>query len=246
MSKNPNYTGGERFNKLSKKDEELFLWIISYLKSLNEEFHKYVEICNNRLEKYDCVIATGNQFSANQFKRYFDSIPHIIRSSRFSVAILDGKETEEDLQKLSNDIFMYYGLGCRSVSKIYLPKDYDLDILFKQVYSWKDIINNSSYYNNYTYNKTIYLMSDENFFDNGFLILKESTEIGSPIGAVFFEYYENDNTVIKSLKKYSEKIQCIVGRNIVENSVEFGNSQRPSLDDFADKINTLDFLLKLS
>ena len=99
---------------------------------------------------------------------------------------------------------MYYGLGCRSVSKIYLPKDYDLDILFKQVYSWKDVINNSSYYNNYTYNKTIYLMSEEKFFDNGFLILKESTEIGSPIGTVFFEYYENDNTVIKSLKKYSE------------------------------------------
>ena len=92
-----------------QKDEELFLWIISYLKSLNEEFHKYVEICNNRLEKYDCVIATGNQFSANQFKKYFDSIPHIIRSSRFSVAILDGNEKEEDLKKLSNDIFMYYG-----------------------------------------------------------------------------------------------------------------------------------------
>ena len=92
----------------------------------------------------------------------------------------------------------------------------------------------------------MYLMSEEKFFDNGFLILKESTEIGSPIGAVFFEYYENDNTIIKSLKKYSEKIQCIVGKNIVENSVEFGNTQRPSLDDFADKINTLDFLLKLS
>ena len=239
-------SGNKSVIKLSKKDEELFLWIISYLKSLNEEFHKYVEICNNRLEKYDCVIATGNQFSANQFKKYFDRVPHIIRSSRFSVAILDGNEKKEDLQKLSNDIFMYYGLGCRSVSKIYLPKDYDLDILFKQVYSWKDIINNSSYYNNYTYNKTIYLMSEEKFFDNGFLILKESTEIGSPIGAVFFEYYENDNTVIKSLKKYSEKIQCIVGKNIVENSVEFGNTQRPSLDDFADKINTLDFLLKLS
>ena len=110
---------------------------------------------------------------------------------------------------------MYYGLGCRSVSKIYLPKDYDLDFLFKQVHSWKDIINNSSYYNNYTYNKTIYLMTEEKFFDNGFLILKESTEIGSPIGAVFFEYYENDNTVIKSLKNllFLSKINALKRAN---------------------------------
>ena len=238
--------GKKAIIKQSKKDKSLSEFIFKFLNSLNEDFHNYIEICGKRLKNFDAVIATGNDFSANQFRKYFNKFPNIIRQSRHSVAIIDGNESKDDLKGLSSDIFRHYGLGCRSISKIYLPKGYNLDVLFNSFYEWKNVINNSAYYNNYLYYKTIYLMKGDKFYDNGFSILKESEKIGSPIGTIFFEYY-NDKTEINSLLKIKEdKIQCIVSNEIVKNSIVFGSSQTPSIEDFADKEDTMNFLLKLS
>ena len=239
-------SGNKSDIKLSKKDSHLFTFIYSFLKEHSSDIKEYVEINDSILQDYDAVIATGNDLSANQFKKYFDKVPNIIRNSRFSVGLLNGDESDHDLKKLSFDIFMYYGLGCRSVSKLYLPKGYDINLIINSLNDWKDVINNSTYYNNYTYNKTIYLMKGERFFDTGFCIIKESNLIGSPIATIYYEYYQNKEELQKKLIANQNKIQCIVSNKIVENSIEFGSTQSPSIDDYADKINTIDFLLKLS
>ena len=239
-------SGNKSDIKISKKDSHLFTFIYSFLKEHSSDIKEYVEINDSILQDYDAVIATGNDLSANQFKKYFDKVPNIIRNSRFSVGLLNGDESDHDLKKLSFDIFMYYGLGCRSVSKLYLPKGYDINLIINSLNDWKDVINNITYYNNYTYNKTIYLMKGERFFDTGFCIIKESNLIGSPIATIYYEYYQNKEELQKKLIANQNKIQCIVSNNIVENSIEFGSTQSPSIDDYADKINTIDFLLKLS
>ena len=141
---------------------------------------------------------------------------------------------------------MYYGLGCRNVSKIFIPTDYDINHLVNHFTEWKKILNNSTYYNNYIYYKTIFLMNRDKFLDTGFCILKKSTKIGSPISCIFYEHYSSLEQLKKNLKQNADKIQCIVSNNIVENSIEFGSTQSPSIDDYADKINTMEFLLKLS
>ena len=141
---------------------------------------------------------------------------------------------------------MYYGLGCRSVSKLYLPKGYDIKLIINYLNDWKEVINNNTYYNNYNYNKTIYFMKGERFFDTGFCIIKKSNNIGSPIANIYYEHYKNKEELQKKLIANKNKIQCIVSNKIVENSIEFGSTQSPSIDDYADKINTIDVLLKLS
>ena len=172
--------------------------------------------------------------------------PNIIRKSRHSVAVLKGNESNDQLQKLSNDIFNYFGLGCRNVSKVYLPENYDLDLLFRSFMKWKKVINNNSYANNYDYHRAIYLLNKEVFFDNGFILLKESKKIGSPVGTLFYEYYDKYEDVEKSLSEISEKIQCIVSNENIKNFTEFGKTQSPELTDYADGVDTIDFLLKLN
>ena len=239
-------SGNKSIIKLSSKDNKLFKFMFGFLKGLSPSFEKYIKILNDRFRNFDAVIATGNDLSANQFKKYFKNIPNIIRNSRYSVTILDGNESNEDLKKLSFDIFMYYGLGCRNVSKIFIPTDYDINHLINHFTEWKNILNNSTYYNNYIYYKTIFLMNRDKFLDTGFCILKKSTKIGSPISCIFYEHYSSLEQLKKNLKQNADKIQCIVSNNIVENSIEFGSTQSPSIDDYADKINTMEFLLKLS
>lgn len=239
-------SGNKSYIKLSSKDSSLFKFIIYFLINQYKEISKYVEVVENKLVNYDAIIATGNDLSANQFKKYFNTVPNIIRSSRHSIAILNGDESNDDLKKLSFDIFMYYGLGCRSVSKLYIPEKFDIDLIIDQLKSWKCVLNNSAYYNNYIYHKTIYLMKGEKIIDTGFVIIKESYEIGSPISTLFYERYNDKRELNKKLKQKQNKIQCVISNNIVENSTKFGSSQSPSIDDYADKINTMDFLLKLS
>ena len=241
------FLSGNKCNiKLSKKDSSLFIFIVDFLKKHEKKINKYVTISENKLENYDAVIATGNDTSAKQFKKYFGKVPNIIRNSRYSIAVLNGEESNDDLKKLSFDIFMYYGLGCRSVSKLYLPKDYNINLITTNLEDWKKVLNNSTYYNNYMYYKTIYLMKGDRFIDTGFSIIKESNQIGSPISTIFYEYYNDQKELQKKLIVNEKHIQCIVSNNIVENSIKFGSTQRPSIDDYADKINTMDFLLKLS
>ena len=232
--------------KLSSKDSHLFKFILSFLVKENPDFSKKFDIVENKLQTFDAVIATGNNFSANQFELYFKKYPKIIRKNRHSIAILNGNETKKEIELLANDIFYYYGLGCRNVSKIFIPNNYNLDILFKSFVLWNEVINKNSYANNYNYYRAIYLLNKEVFFDNGFVLLKESEKIGSPVGTIYFEYYKSDNQIKEMIKKNNEKIQCIVSNNNYPKTIKFGETQMPNLNDFADDIDTFNFLLKLN
>ena len=174
------------------------------------------------------------------FTEYKD-IKKIIRKNRRSVAILDGYETEEELSGLANDVFSYFGLGCRNVSKLFLPLDYDIDRLFKAFYPYKDIINNSKYCNNYDYNKAIFLMGGHSIVENGFLMLKEDTSYLSPVSVLYYEYYDDVNVVLKNISDNVEKLQCVVSKN----NIPFGNSQKPNLWDYSDGVDTIKFLINL-
>lgn len=232
--------------KLSSKDSHLFKFILSFLVKENPDFDTKFDVVESKLEIFDAVIATGNNISANQFELYFKKYPKIIRRNRHSIAILNGNETKKEIELLANDIFYYYGLGCRNVSKIFIPNNYNLDILFKSFVLWNEVINKNSYANNYNYYRAIYLLNKEVFFDNGFVLLKESEKIGSPVGTIYFEYYKSDNQIKEMIKKNNEKIQCIVSNNNYPKTIKFGETQMPNLNDFADDIDTFNFLLKLN
>ncbi|MEL0186860.1 MAG: acyl-CoA reductase [Flavobacteriaceae bacterium] len=232
--------------KLSSKDYHLLNYILDYLTDKNHNFSNHFEVCNEKLNEFDAVIATGNNISADQFDLYFKNYPRIIRRNRHSIAVLEGDESNSDLELLANDIFYYYGLGCRNVSKIFIPSKYNLDKLFKSFMSWKEVINKNSYANNYDYYRAIYLLNKENFYDNGFVLLKESNKIGSPVGTIYFEYYDCLEDVFKIIENNSEKIQCVVSKIEGVNKTYLGQTQEPKIDDYADNVDTFDFLLKLN
>src|SRR5699024_5281881 len=166
-------SGHKVLAKQSSKDQHLLPFIANFLINENSEFENRIQFTDEKLTNYDAVIATGSNNTARYFEYYFSEKPHIIRKNRNSVAVLTGKETVEELKPLGEDIFRFYGLGCRNISKIFVPKNYDFDDFFKAIYDWNPIINSHKYANNYDYNKEVYLMSEFNILENGFLILKE-------------------------------------------------------------------------
>ncbi|AUC84006.1 acyl-CoA reductase [Polaribacter sp. ALD11] len=231
--------------KQSSNDKHLLPFLAKYLEYIDEYFKGKITFTEQKIENFDAVIATGSDNTARYFEYYFKDKPNIIRKSRNSVAVITGKETEEDLQKLSDDVFTYFGLGCRSVSKIYVPKEYDFNNFFNGMFVKKDIINNAKYANNYDYNKAVYLMSLFDLLENGFLMIKEDESYSSPIATIFYEYYDNEIDLKIKLHQDKEKIQCIVAKNFIENEVGFGQTQNPNLWDYADGVNTLEFLSKI-
>ncbi|WP_300025341.1 acyl-CoA reductase [uncultured Maribacter sp.] len=239
-------TGNKALVKLSSNDQKLIPLIIEYLIAIEPSFKDKVTFTKEKLTNYDAVIATGSNNTARYFEYYFSKKPNIIRKNRNSIAVLNGKESSKELTALGEDIFRYFGLGCRSVSKIYIPKNYDIDTFYKAMFPYNDIINHHKYANNYDYNKAVYLMSEFKILDNGFLILKEEESFGSPIASLFYEYYENVLELKTDLKKHEDKIQCIVSSGFIDGEISFGNTQKPSLNDYADGIDTVDFLLRTS
>ena len=232
--------------KLSSKDNRLLKFVADYLISLDADFNDYIFFTEDKLEDFDAVIATGSNNTARYFEYYFGKYPNIIRKNRNSVAVLSGKETDQDIQKLSIDIFSYFGLGCRNVSKIFVPKDYCFDLFFENIEQHQKIYQHNKYANNYDYNKSVYLMNQIQHFDNGFLILKEDENLSSPIGVLFFQYYNDMDAVRELLKLNKELIQCIVaGNDFMDGVVPFGKAQSPELWDYADNVDTMKFLLEL-
>jgi len=231
--------------KQSSNDKYFLPLIAKFLEFTNPKFKEYIAFTDNELNGFDAVIATGSNNTSRYFDYYFGKYPHIIRKNRNSVAILTGNETEDELSKLADDIFIYFGLGCRSVSKLVVPKNYDFDKLFKAVFKFKDLINYVKYQHNYDYNKAIYLMSNFKLLENGFLILKEDQSYSSPIATLFYEYYDDLNKLKNKLSKDKDAIQCIVSNSNISNSIQFGNTQQPQLWDYADGVNTLEFLTSL-
>ncbi|MDG1037741.1 MAG: acyl-CoA reductase [Polaribacter sp.] len=231
--------------KQSSNDKHLLPFLAKYLEYVEEDFKSKITFTEEKLTDFDAIIATGSDNTARYFEFYFKNKPNIIRKSRNSVAVITGKETEEDFIELSNDIFQYFGLGCRSVSKLYVPKNYDFDDFFTGMFSKKDIINHAKYANNYDYNKAVYLMSLFDLLENGFLMIKEDKSYSSPIATVFYEYYDNEIDLKIKLNQDKEKIQCIVSKGFLDNEIAFGQTQNPKLTDYADGVNTLDFLSKI-
>ena len=237
--------GHKAIVKLSSDDRVLLPYLITQIRTFAPEWEEAVAFTDDKVTEYDAVIATGSDNTARYFEYYFGKKPHIIRKNRHSVAVLTGEETPEELQDLGKDIFLYYGLGCRSVSKLFVPQGYDFDLLFQAIYPYKDIIEEQKYANNYDYNKAVYLMSLYKLLENGFLLLKEDEHYGSPIATLFYEYYTNKEALKKKLATDREKIQCVVGHNFIDGEIPFGQTQTPKLWDYADGVNTLTFLLNL-
>jgi hypothetical protein len=231
--------------KQSSNDQKLLPILADFLICVEPEFAKMITFQKGKLINYDAVIATGSNNTARYFEHYFKKYPHIIRKNRNAVAILTGKETKEEMEALGEDIFRYFGLGCRSVSKIFVPKNYNFDRLFKALFRYKDIIEYQKYENNYNYNKTVYLMSLMPILENGFFLIKEDQSYASPIATLFYEYYDNIAQIKNRLIIEKEQIQCVVSSGITKDSIPFGTTQQPQLWDYADGVDTMTFLLNL-
>ncbi len=231
--------------KLSSNDKHILPYLVSYLQFVEPRFKDKIQFTNTKLNHFDAVIATGSNNTARYFEYYFKDKPSIIRNNRNSVAILTGTETKEELKNLSEDIFRYYGLGCRNVSKLFVPKNYNFDAFFEAIYHWHPIIEKAKYANNYDYNKAVYLMSEFNMLENGFLMLKEDQSYASPIATIFYEQYDDLNSLKTKLDKDKQYIQCVVSKNCIENETAFGTTQKPNLWDYADSIDSVEFLLKI-
>jgi len=239
-------SGNRALVKLSAKDTFMMKYIIFSLYQIDEAYKERIEIVE-RLTDHDAIIATGSNNSSRYFEHYFGNYPNIIRKNRTSIALLDGKESKAQLEALGNDIFRYFGLGCRNISKIYVPQDYKLDPIFEAVASFEPIMHNNKYKNNYDYNCTLLLMNQVKFLSNDFLMLKEDTSLHAPTGTVHIERYEDQADLKAKIDTIDqETIQCISSDHInVPNHIQLGQCQHPQLWDYADNIDTMEFLLGL-
>ncbi len=235
-------SGHRAIVKLSSNDRVLLPYLVEQIGNFAPEWAESTLFSDEKISNFDAVIATGSNNTARYFEYYFGNKPHIIRKNRHSVAVLSGEETPEELYCLGKDIFQYYGLGCRNVSKLFVPKGYDFNLLFQAIYPYKDIIQEQKYANNYDYNKAVYLMSLFRLIENGFLLLKEDKGYGSPIATLFYEYYTDKEAMREELKAKADEIQCVVSRGFIKEEIAFGQTQHPTLWDYADGVDTLKFL----
>jgi hypothetical protein len=233
-------SGNNLVAKTSSKDSELIIFISEILCSINPGFTAKIEFSEGILANFDVVIATGSNNSSRYFEHYFGKYPNIIRKNRNSIAIIEGDETDSELESLGTDIFSYFGLGCRNVSKIYVPKGYDFSGMIRSWDAFAGMISHSKYANNYDFNKAVYIVNKETFRDTGYLLMKEDRGLSSPVSVLYYEYYDSQPAVKQQTELMKEKIQCIVGRN----GIPFGKAQSPNLWDYADGIDTIEFLLK--
>lgn len=237
-------SGNQAHVKLSSQDTALMEFIIRELTDIMPQLAEQIVI-KEQLKDIDAIIATGSDNTSRYFNYYFAKYPNIIRKNRTSCAILTGDESKEDLQNLAEDIFLYYGLGCRNVAKLFVPKGYDFDQFYKTIEDYKEVTHHHKYNNNYDYNRSIYLVNGEPHLDNGFLMLKEEKAMVSPISVVFYEQYESENELQNILELNSDKIQCIVSKADRPGSIPFGQAQHPELWDYADGVDTMKFLVTL-
>jgi len=204
--------GHQSLIKYSDKDKVLMMYVVNFLKLYHKDSDKYfIEI--EKLTNYDAVIATGSNSTSKYFEFYFKDTPNIIRKNRNSIAIISGKETEEELTLLGTDIFSFFGLGCRNVSKVFVPENYDVTKLFRSFEPFKDLIHHNKYKNNYDYNVALNLLNKEPFLQNDLIILKEATPIISRIGSIHYEFYKDQPSLVTWIKDHGNEIQCIVSQD---------------------------------
>ncbi len=238
--------GHKALVKPSSDDAKLIPFIAQLLVAIDREFANLIELADGNLKNFDGVIATGSNNSSRYFESYFGKYPHIIRKNRSSVAVLQGDESKAQLEALGEDIFRYFGLGCRNVSKAYVPVDFDVQRLFDAFFKFQPVSDNAKYGNNYDYNRAIYLMEHHDFLENGFFIIKEDERLHAPVSVLHLERYKDLGELQAELADQAAEIQVIVSEaQEFEQAVGFGQSQRPRLWDYADNIDTLAFLRSL-
>jgi hypothetical protein len=239
-------SGNIFLGKLSSKDDHLLKALASLLIQIESGFTDRILFTDALLKGYDAVIATGNNNSARHFDYYFRQVPHLIRRNRNAVAILTGSENFEELELLARDIFLYFGLGCRNVSKLYVPESFRPGVFFPALEGWKEVINHHHYANNYEYNRAIFLVNVITHLDNGFLLLREEKAIASPVSVLHYERYQSEGELLQLINSQLDQIQCIVSSNWKHHpAVHFGKAQEPGLSDYADGVDTLKFLESL-
>lgn len=253
-------TGHHAMIKNSSNDDVLTPILLQLATEVVPDLAQSYSYNDGRLKNYDAVIATGSNNTARYFEYYFGSKPHIIRKNRNSIAVLTGNESLEEMKALSMDVFQYFGLGCRSVSHIKVPRGYNFDLFFNGMFEQKHLIKNEKYLNNYDYNKAVYLMSDFDLLDNEFLLIKEENDsYTSPIAALGYSYYDDIDELAQQLKNDADLLQCVVVQGKAAQTIKtalipltapavvnFGATQCPMLNDYADGVDTVDFLLTLT
>lgn len=236
--------------KCSDKDKRLLPLLIKKMGEWQHESWAYTEFLaeNELLKEFDAVIATGSNNTARYFEQYFGNYPHIIRRNRNSVAVLDGRESVADLYALGNDLFAYFGLGCRNVSKLYVPRGYNFDPLLEALHEYRELIRHDKYKNNFDYNFTLFIMNNIPCLNNGCLLLREEPSLQARIASVHYEYYDDPATLNAMLQEKKNDIQCVTGRVAIPGFtvLPFGKSQEPELNDYADGVDVMTFLTRLS
>jgi hypothetical protein len=230
--------------KLSSDDQNILPVLGSMLVDIEPDFNDRFEFTTEKMKGFDAVIATGSNNTSRYFDYYFGKYPHIIRRNRNGIAILTGQETTTELNALGRDVFDYFGLGCRNVSKLYVPENYSFQSFFEAIEPYQAVSELYKYANNYDYYKSIFLVNQVQHLDNGFLLLSENQAFSSPPSVLYYAYYSKLDGLLNRLKLEKEKIQCVVG-NSEKEWVPFGLSQQPALWDYADGVDTLAFLLAL-
>jgi hypothetical protein len=224
--------------KLSSDDKQLLPEIAKLIVKFEPELSDYFYFTEGLIGHVDAVIATGSDNSAIYFERYFAKYPHIFRKNRTSVAVLNGTETRDELILLGHDVFDYFGLGCRSISHIVIPSDYDLNRFFEAIVSFEALTRHHKYANNYDYNKAICLLNKVDLLDNNFVLLRETEELFSPLGMLHYHRYDKTSDVLSFLTLHKEKIQIVVGKEFLD----FGKAQSPMLTEYSDGLDTMAFL----
>ena len=240
-------TGNIALIKMSSSDDKLLPAILKQLIIIEPSIVDYIQYID-RLKDFDAIVATGSNNSSRYFDYYFGKVPNIIRKNRNSIGILSGQETTADIEALGHDIFDYFGLGCRNVSKIYVPKGYEMKNFFEPLEKYQPIINHFKYNNNYDYNKSIYLVNAVKHLDNGFLLVKNDHSFTSPLAVLFYEEYNSVTEIEQLIEKESEKIQCVISSldlNAKKSKIAFGQGQYPKLWDYADDVDTIEFLERM-
>lgn len=224
--------------KLSSSDKHLLPFVSEVLRSVDASVADKIKFVDN-LKNVDAVIATGSDNSARYFDYYFGKKPHVFRKNRNSIAIMTGTENELDLILLGKDIFTYFGLGCRSVSKLFVPEGYSFDMFFEAMLKYDSLLQHTRYMNNHDYHQAIYLMNNETFLTNNFLIIKEDGKLSSPVGVLYYETYRNESELLEKTESIQDRIQCVITKT---GPVKPGQSQTPGIFDFPDGVDTLEFL----
>jgi hypothetical protein len=231
--------------KLSADDTVLMLWLLEQLTELEPRFREFIQVLP-RLNAADAFIATGSDNTARYFEYYFGKKPNLIRRNRTSVAVLTGQETAEELARLGPDIFQYYGLGCRNVSKLFVPVGYDFVPLMDALQPFENVLHHHKYNNNYDYNKSILLVNREPHFDNGFFLIRPSQGLVSPISMVFYAEYSHEIDLVDQLTDIASQTQCVVSAGArFAGSLPFGQAQQPAVSEYADRVDTMEFLAEL-